>query len=85
MPADLEALILKCLAKDRADRFPSATAVRTALLGCVDAANYDAAAASAWWRDRHAVSAPPRPISTSAPTMAIDLRDRNAADAEHGA
>jgi serine/threonine protein kinase len=80
LPADLEALILKCLAKDRGDRFPSAVALRTALLGCIDATNYDAAAASQWWRDRQPASPTP-PISTSAPTMAIDLRDRNDADA----
>jgi serine/threonine-protein kinase len=85
LPADLEAIILKCLAKERDARFESATALRMALLGCVDAAKYDASAASQWWRDRRSAApkvAPSEIISTSAPTMAIDLRGRNeAADA----
>ncbi|MBL9018802.1 MAG: serine/threonine protein kinase [Myxococcales bacterium] len=77
---DLEAIVLRCLAKDRDARFASAAALRTALLGCADAAKYDASAASQWWRDRQSTTrsaARAGDISTSAPTMAIDLRDRN--------
>ncbi|HEV7555012.1 MAG TPA: serine/threonine-protein kinase [Kofleriaceae bacterium] len=79
LPADLEAIILKCLAKERGDRPASAVALRTALLGCIDAAKYDAAAASRWWRDRRATlptATKPDDVSTSAPTMAIDLHGR---------
>ncbi|MBV8756028.1 MAG: serine/threonine protein kinase [Deltaproteobacteria bacterium] len=83
VPADLEAIILKCLAKERDARFASATALRTALLDCADAGTYDRAAASEWWRNRRPASpAVTRPdvVSPSESTMAIDLRDRNAQD-----
>lgn len=80
LPADLEAIILQCLAKERGERPASAVALRTALLGCVDAASYDAPAASRWWRDRRAALARggrAQDISASAPTMAVDLRGRD--------
>jgi len=75
LPADLETIILKCLAKERDARFSSATALRTALLSCADADRYDAAAASTWWRERR--GSKPQDVSPSAPTMAVDLRDRS--------
>jgi serine/threonine protein kinase len=60
----------------------SAAALRAALLACTDAATYDAAAASLWWRDRRtalADMARSDGISGSAPTMAVDLRGRHGA------
>ncbi|MBL0212895.1 MAG: serine/threonine protein kinase [Myxococcales bacterium] len=83
VPADLEAIIQQCLAKERDDRPASAVALRAALLACADAPKYDAQAARRWWAARRAASpgpANPGPISTSAPTMAIDLRGRHDAD-----
>ena len=83
LPADLEAIILKCLAKERSARFADAVTLRAALLGCADAARYDASAASAWWRERGGTSARAskvESISASAPTMTIDLRGRARAD-----
>ena len=50
--ADLEALVLRCLAKDREARPSSATELRSALLGCKDAEHYDPQAARAWWCSR---------------------------------
>jgi len=82
LPADLEALVLACLAKERGERPASAAALRAALLACTDAAKYDAAAASLWWRGRRtalAHMARSDDISGSAPTMAIDLRGRHGA------
>lgn len=54
LSADLEALVLACLAKDREARPPSAVALRVALLSCKDAARYDPQAARAWWNTRGA-------------------------------
>ena len=54
MSADIEALVLACLAKDREARPQSAAALRAALLACEDAARYDPQAARAWWNTRGA-------------------------------
>jgi len=83
VPADLEAIIQECLAKERGDRPASAVALRTALLACADATKYDAPAARSWWAARRSAStgrASPDHVSASAPTMAVDLRDRRTAD-----
>jgi hypothetical protein len=83
LPADLEAVVLACLAKDRNDRPASAVALRTALLGCADATHNDLLGARAWWQARRAlqkggaraVDAVDETGSRPA-TMAIDLRGR---------
>jgi len=54
LPADLEALVLACLAKDRDARPASAAALRTALLRCKDAERYDPETARDWWKGRGA-------------------------------
>jgi serine/threonine-protein kinase len=85
LPADLEALVLGCLAKDRNARPASAATLRTALLACADAGRFDLAAARAWWQAHRASQkdkpSPLDPIDDAgAPpaTMAIDLGRRNA-------
>jgi len=52
--ADLEALVLRCLSKDREARPSSAAALRSALLGCEDAHRYDPQTSRAWWNGRGA-------------------------------
>jgi eukaryotic-like serine/threonine-protein kinase len=83
LSADLEALVLACLAKDRSVRPASATALREALLACKDAGRYDPRTSRAWWRDRGAaLRASGRSAGrsgSSAPSMAIDLRGRTGA------
>jgi eukaryotic-like serine/threonine-protein kinase len=80
LSADLEQLVLRCLAKAPAERPSSATALRAALLACDDASRYDRAAAAAWWLEHgpalraEATGAPAR----SPATMAVDLRQRAA-------
>lgn len=54
LAADLESLVLACLAKDREARPASAAALRAALLRCEDAGRYDVAASRAWWNARGA-------------------------------
>jgi len=73
LPADLEAVILKCLAKDRDARPASAAALAEALLNCEDAGRYDRKAALTWWQGRSL--SPKREHSTrdSPATMAIDF------------
>jgi hypothetical protein len=77
--ADLEQVILGCLAKAREDRPATAQALRVALLACSDAARYDADAAREWWREngeRMRRSLPAR--DAHAATIAIDLSSRKA-------
>jgi eukaryotic-like serine/threonine-protein kinase len=84
LPADLEAIVLACLAKDRDARPASAAVLRNAFLACADATRYDLPAARAWWQARRTSqknnASPVVPIdeADSRPaTMAIDLGDRS--------
>ncbi len=52
LPDDLAAVVLRCLAKDRADRPPSAEALEEALAGCRDAGRWTEQDALHWWRSR---------------------------------
>jgi serine/threonine-protein kinase len=47
---DLEAVVLRCLAKPPSDRFPTAEEMERALAACTCAADWDQARASQWWR-----------------------------------
>jgi tRNA A-37 threonylcarbamoyl transferase component Bud32 len=49
VPADLEAVVLRCLAKDRNDRFADARTLEQALAACRAAANWSANEAASWW------------------------------------
>jgi serine/threonine-protein kinase len=49
VPADLAAVVVRCLAKDRGDRFPSAGDVARALAQCECAADWSAERAAEWW------------------------------------
>src|SRR5208283_422963 len=50
VPADLSAVIARCLAKDPADRFPTAAAVNRALAECRCAVEWSAEQATEWWQ-----------------------------------
>jgi hypothetical protein len=79
LSADLERIVLWCLAKERDARPASAAALLAALLACEDASRYDRAAAFAWWSRRGAELRGSRTgsVSGSSATMAVDLRGRN--------
>ena len=51
VPADLEAVILKCLSKKPDDRYPSAKALSQALAACAAASEWGPEEAEKWWAD----------------------------------
>lgn len=51
IPADLEAIVLRCLAKDPEARFSDADALDHTLAACADAAGWDADHARDWWQN----------------------------------
>jgi serine/threonine-protein kinase len=58
LPADLEAVVLRCLEKDPARRFPDAGALERALAGCACTGGWSWEEAADWWRTRAAAAAP---------------------------
>jgi serine/threonine-protein kinase len=51
VPADLQAVVLRCLEKDPARRFPDADELAQALARCRCADRWTGEQAAAWWRD----------------------------------
>ena len=51
VPADLERVILKCLAKSPADRYDSAKSLRSALSECAAAGRWTRECAAGWWQN----------------------------------
>jgi serine/threonine-protein kinase len=51
IPEDLERVVLRCLAKGPAERFPDAEILEQALGECACAGEWDLSHASRWWRD----------------------------------
>jgi serine/threonine-protein kinase len=56
-PADLEAVLRRCLAKAPADRFSDAGSLDEALAGCTCAGEWTEARARAWWQEHRPPSA----------------------------
>ena len=59
IPEDLERVVLRCLAKDPADRFPDAESLERALGECDCAGEWDLMQAARWWRDAGRAMATP--------------------------
>jgi len=51
VPADLDAVVLRCLAKDPTERFPDAESLEIALGRCMCACSWNKALARQWWND----------------------------------
>ena len=51
IPADLEAVVVKCLAKKPDDRYPDARSLAAALAACTSAGDWDDEMADQWWID----------------------------------
>jgi serine/threonine-protein kinase len=52
VPADLEAVVMRCLDKDPARRFPDATSLEKALAACACAGAWGEERATQWWREQ---------------------------------
>jgi eukaryotic-like serine/threonine-protein kinase len=71
IPAALEAVIMKCLAKTPSERYPTAAALAEALEALALPHDWDRAEAKRWWRDQRDRQA--RTPSTDAPTMTMEV------------
>ena len=67
VPADLERVVLRCLAKEPSERPASAGALLAELRGCADAGRWGPAQADLWWaeREREKDAAPPAECDAS--------------------
>jgi eukaryotic-like serine/threonine-protein kinase len=59
IPHDLERVVMSCLAKSPAERFPDAASLERALEGCACAADWNQDRAARWWQDAGRVFATP--------------------------
>jgi tRNA A-37 threonylcarbamoyl transferase component Bud32 len=50
VPADMERVVLRCLAKDPSERYPSAQDLESALAGCLTPGRWTEEEAACWWR-----------------------------------
>ena len=62
IPEDLERVVLRCLAKDPAERFPDAESLERALGECACAGDWDQERAARWWRDADRPSPTPATV-----------------------
>jgi serine/threonine-protein kinase len=76
LPQELEDLILRCLAKDPADRFASASQLAEALEAIPRARDWDRAEARRWWRELRARQEEPPTAAAPTLTITVDLGDR---------
>ena len=66
VPADLERVILRCLAKRPEDRFQDTDGLAQALAQCTAANRWTQAHAARWWRENERPAATPRELRVAA-------------------
>jgi serine/threonine-protein kinase len=64
VPPDLEAVVLRCLEKDPADRYQDAASLARALAECADADGWSAELAAAWWEANEPIARSDEPLAT---------------------
>jgi serine/threonine-protein kinase len=79
LPTDLEDVVLRCLAKDPADRFADAKTLAEALGDCASAGDWTEKDASSWWAESESQRKRPKGKSRGK-TVAIDLTGRTPRD-----
>jgi serine/threonine protein kinase len=79
VPADIEAIVLRCLAKSPGDRYPTAAELERALAACAGAAEWSPQRARAWWQQRGNEPAPAGEVDGRGRTVEIDPATRQAA------
>ena len=82
IPADLEAVVVRCLRRDPAERFASVELLKEAMACCDDARSWDRGAARAFWEEFPSSGARVKDISppegSGPPTRTLPLpRDRD--------
>jgi serine/threonine-protein kinase len=69
VPADLQAVVLRCLEKDPARRFPDAHSLEQALAACAAAEQWTEEQAALWWREHSNPSPTELDLHTDVPTQ----------------
>jgi eukaryotic-like serine/threonine-protein kinase len=72
VPADLEAVVMRCLAKDPDDRYASAEVLRAYLEDCEVAGQWTAIDARGWWASHERALERPRGAMATAPTLHVE-------------
>jgi serine/threonine-protein kinase len=70
VPADLEEVVLRCLAKEPRDRYPDVVELAAALDNCSDAHRWTPEDAARWWQEQALVGVP------AAPSSMLDAREQ---------
>jgi serine/threonine-protein kinase len=65
VPADVEQVILRCLAKSPQDRFQDVDSLEQALAECASADQWTQSAAARWWQDNHQSAGMARDVSVA--------------------
>jgi serine/threonine-protein kinase len=79
VPADLETIVLRCLAKSPDERYPTAAELERALAACGAAAEWSPDRARDWWKLRGCAPNPAREVDAGGRTVEIDPGTRPAA------
>jgi serine/threonine-protein kinase len=69
VPADLQAVVLRCLEKDPADRYADARSLEQALADCEAADQWTEEQAAAWWREHPTAALDEAELRPNVPTQ----------------